>query len=121
MLRAMCIVFLFLLAACSSAPVSTIDDSPPKDLIPHAKMVTVMVDVHLLEAGITIHDGNAATTGKPKEPIPFYDVMKKNGVTKDQYDRSFRYYSLHLDEMNRLYDEVLSELTRIQTREAQKK
>lgn len=121
MLRPIFLVLILLVAGCTSSSVKPVDDAAPTDLIPHDKMVHLLVDVHLLEAAITVRTGKAITENKPTDPMPYYDIMKKHGVTYEQYQRSFKYYSLHLDEFNRIYDEVLSEITQIQVREAKKK
>jgi len=89
-------------------------ETPPADLIPQEKMVPLLVDVHLLEASISL-----TQTPDPKRPVfGHYDIFKKHGVTHAQYESSIAWYSSQLDEFDKMYEEVLNELSRRQAREA---
>lgn len=103
----------------------------PEDLIPEEKMVQVLVDVHLLEAALSIRTPQATHTRGPitmehfqdtslpnfsadpntKDPLPLYDIFKKHGVTKKQYESSMKWYCSEPDKLSLLYDEVITELT----------
>jgi hypothetical protein len=107
----------------------------PDDLIPEEKMVLVLADVHLLEASLAVRSTNPVPVrmrlpqqflhdsvpppiqpiGEKKNPLPYYDIFKKNGVTKKQYEESMMWYSANPEKLNALYDEVIIELTKRQT------
>ena len=50
-------------------------------------------------------------------PIGWYDVFKKHGITKEQYESSMNWYSANPQTLNHLYDEVITELTTRQLKE----
>lgn len=120
---------LFFLFACNEAPVDAVPK--PDDLIPEEKMVQVLVDVHLLEAALNVRTPQVSrphrpiTLELPKDtviraviadpnappPIAWYDIFKKHGVTKSQYEASMKWYSSQPEKLNKLYDDVITELT----------
>ncbi|QTN37837.1 DUF4296 domain-containing protein [Cryomorphaceae bacterium] len=85
----------------------------PADVLGKAKMVDVMVDVHLAE-GIekttiltldsTIISGQAV-----------YDFLyEKHGITEEEYTRSFEWYSEHLKEFDEVYARVIEKLNQME-------
>lgn len=106
--------------------------SEPAGLIPEDKIVQVLADVHLLEATLSIRSPQPSMTRTPfdphrdttvraivqeamnKEPIGFYDIFKKHGVTRKQYETSMQWYSAKPEKLNELYDKVIVELTKRQ-------
>jgi len=109
-----CIVFLY---SCSS-----IDERPsiPDTVLSQEKMAEVMVDVHLLEASLNVSayskDQVAVNTIKPNS-----DVLKKNNVTKIQYDESFAFYSKNPLLLTEIYQLVLNNLSKMQAEVMTKK
>lgn len=124
------VLLLLFSVACGRKETPVADK--PDDLIPREKMVSVLADIHLLEAAIGITNGAAPpmpimhmgqgpmdakvppVIQKQKE-LGYYDVFKRNGVTREQYDRSMKWYTAHPEELSVLYDDVITELTRRQT------
>jgi hypothetical protein len=104
----------------------------PAGLIAEDKMVQVLADVHLLEATLAIRspqqpmprthiDPHRDTTVRAivqevmnKEPIGYYDIFKKRGLTRKQFDTSLQWYSSQPEKLNALYDKVIVELTKRQ-------
>ena len=115
------IVFLYvltclLLVSCTADTQVAIPDS----VLPQDKMVAVMVDVHLLEATMNLNVFNVDRT-VAEEPAPGFDVLKKNGITKQQFDESYNFYSQHPALLNDVYEMVLNELSRMQAETINKK
>lgn len=83
-------------------------------------MVDVMLDIHLLEASMSLNvasvDKNTATN-----PTPSFDVLKKNKISKKQYDESFDFYSQHPELLNEVYQLVLNDLSKMQAEVLNKK
>ena len=92
----------------------------PDTILPKQKMAEVLLDVHLLEATMNL---NITNPDKPTSgnPMPVFDVLKKNKVSKKQYDESFNFYSQHPDLLNELYELVLNELSKMQAQVVNKK
>lgn len=113
MKKALPLLFLLFigLAACNSGnPETGKSDVPPADLIPREAMVKVLKDVHLLEATLAARKTAVGIT----DPVGDYDVFKKNGVTREQYDNSIAWYSKHLEAFKEIYNTVFDELKREQ-------
>jgi hypothetical protein len=101
----------------------------PADLIPEDKMIQVLADVHLLEAatsfraprGVTHSPFSITAEGQTPMPVPteqktlaYYDIFAKYGYTRDQYERSNKWYMQDAAHYSAIYDEVINELTRLQ-------
>lgn len=104
----------------------------PVDLIPEDKMILVLTDVHLLEGAIGFNVPRPASimpnimNGEQirqipavtdQKAMPYYDIFKKHGVTRLQFEESFRWYSMDTEKFTLMYDEVINELVRRQAEE----
>lgn len=119
------IVFLF---SCHSEKEKSVPK--PDDMIEHDVMVQVLADVHLLEGalltrlpapairGPMMHDPSFVRQLPPDSnkiaSMPYYDIFKKRGVTRRQYESTMKWYCANPDELSALYDEVIAELTKRQ-------
>lgn len=85
----------------------------PDTVLSKQKMAQVMVDIHLLEGSMSLNGTNADKI-TPENPSPNFDVLKKNNISKKQYDESFDFYSQHPALLNEVYDLVLNDLSKMQ-------
>ncbi len=130
----MAVLFTF---SCNQSKIKGVEK--PDDLIPEDKMVQVLADVHLLEAALNIrfsqtnqHTGQGpiemmhhqdtvqpvfSLDGNAKYPLGYYDIFKKEGVTKKQYESSMKWYCADPANLSKMYDDVIIELTKRQTKE----
>lgn len=86
------------------------DTTKPADMIPEAKMVQILADVHVMESLIE------SNISYPDTAVMVYNrehknILKKHGVSNAQFTRSYNYYGSHLEEMDKLYEIVLDTLT----------
>jgi hypothetical protein len=124
---------LFAFASCGEKePVIKVSIEEPEDLIPQDKMIQVIADVHLLEAALQYSSPRPASRQPfsitPTEqipqslpanekPLPYYDVFAKYGYTRDQYERSLKWYAQDPVLYGEIYDEVINELVLRQAKE----
>lgn len=75
------------------------------------KMVAILADIHLLEAQ---HQGNQLNEkGRVYNTIVGYEkIFHKHSVTAEQFYDAFSYYKNHPEEMDELYQEVIDQTTR---------
>ncbi len=92
----------------------------PDTILAKKKMAEVMLDVHLLEASMSLNISNADKVSAGN-PTPNFDVLKKNNISKKQYDESFYFYSQHPDLLNEVYQIVLNDLSKMQAQVVNKK
>ena len=106
-----------LFCACTS-----IEERPsiPDSVLSQEKMAEVMVDVHLLEAALNVsaYSRDQIVTNPI---IPNSDVLKKNNVTKIQYEESFAFYSKNPLLLTEVYQLVLNNLSKMQAEVMNKK
>ncbi len=99
----------FLFFSCSEKKTEEI----PVNILSKQKMSEVMLDLHLLEASMSLNAVGAEST-TAVGPSPNYDVLKKNKISKTQYDESFDYYSKHPAILVEIYEHVLNDLSKMQ-------
>jgi len=110
-MRYILIVLLVVLFSCKEK----LPEQIPDYVIPKDKMAEVMVDIHLIEASMSLNvvssDSSAAF---PVNALPDIDIFKKYNITKSQYDTSYVYYTQHPKQFGEVYDMVLNEISKMQ-------
>jgi hypothetical protein len=111
-------LFSFFLISCEGNDEVKI----PPDILPKEKMAEVFVDIHLMEAAMNLNLGSIdkASVGTPNE-IPPIDVFKKNGITKQQFDESYTFYSRYPEVLTEVFQIVLDDLSKMQAEAMKKK
>ena len=83
----------------------------PDNILSKEKMAQVITDIHLAEA-------QANLTVKPdtslKEKPSFQKIFEKDSVTKQQYEESLSFYIDHPELLEKVYQEALNELSKMQ-------
>jgi hypothetical protein len=103
---------LFLFCACGSKTEKT---KIPDNIIPPDKMVSVIVDFHLIEASIGIEQQNGGDVNGMSN-FRYNSVMKKHKINRKQLSDSFMFYTRHMKEMDKIYKQVVVELSTMQSR-----
>jgi hypothetical protein len=107
-------LIVLIIQSCS-APVVII----PNDVLSQDKMVSVLTDVHLAEAAITLKFTNKDTS--KLQAATFYNfIYKAHKTTKEQFTKSYDFYVSHPELLNKIYDDVLIELSKKQGEAAKK-
>jgi len=101
MLKYITLFFSVLLLACNSTP---------SGIIPPDKMATVLTDVHLT-------DGELGSVAQMPDSIYKYGmarylaIFKKYNTDSAQFNRSYKYYTIHPGVMSDIYDKVFKNIT----------
>lgn len=85
--------------------------SIPDHVLPKEKMVQVITDIHIAEAEINL---NAIPDSAFKKSIYFEEIFKEHQITKRQYEESLAFYIDHPEILNKIYEQVLNDLSKIQ-------
>ena len=106
---------LLLLPACQRPE----EPTPPADLVPREKMVTLLADTHLLEAQVE------STHLSPDSARALYlsqqkDLLWRAEVSDSAFQRSYRYYAIHGKDLDEIYGAVIDTLTSREKRFAPK-
>ena len=102
---------LILQFACSN-PEEQIKRS---DIIPEEDLVPLLVDIHLSEGLQLLSKVRKKYPGR--DSISNYiDVINKHGFEKEDFDKTIHFYSNKPDELNEIYELVISELSKMEER-----
>ena len=80
-------------------------------VLPADSMVTLLTDLHLA-------DGVIIMLKDKKQPIKHLSneyleaVLQKHSVDTDQFEESMRYYAYHTEELDDVYERVITELSK---------
>ena len=107
-LSALCLGGL-LLSSCSKK-----EEKIPENILSKEKMIAVMVDVQMAEASIQNRSLSITDSTKLIAAGYYKNLFEKNKITEQQFRESFLYYSHHLDLLNKIYEEVINELSKKQ-------
>lgn len=107
------ILFIALLSASCDSLLS----SKPSDTLTEQQMTDVLVDIHLTEATLKIADETAARLNDTTQlRMRFAQVFIKHDINPDDFNTSLTYYLEHIEEIDKIYVEVISRLTEIEAK-----
>jgi hypothetical protein len=89
-------------------------------IIPEKKFVSLLTDVHLLEAGLMTQRNKGQQDRKWAEAA-YRSLFIRYHVTKSQFTRNLEYYQKDTRSFNRIYDTVISHINRQKSKEKEKK
>ena len=111
-------------------------DVPPAGILVADSMASVLAEIHLLEAAISIrvptsvHPMNLpGMPNLPQDPsftdvkqenidsIGYYNIFSTFHITRQQYDSSMKWYCTHPAALSSLYEKVETELTKREMKE----
>lgn len=110
------LVFICLITAVSCND----EKALPEGILPVDKMAEVMVDANLLEASLAQNVNTGIKVDTTTSKIDF-EIFKKHNITQEQFQKSFDYYTEHLDSLDKIYELVLIELSKMQAEVMNKK
>lgn len=103
-----------LIIAVLGASCNSILNSKPSALLSEEEMTEVLVDIHLTEAALKVaNDSLARLNDTTKIRILFANVFEKHDVDPDDFNSSLDYYLQHIDELDKIYVEVINRLTEL--------
>ncbi len=88
-------------------------EARPRDLFSEAKMVEVMVDVHIFEA-MERNDKMSADSLAVFVETNYEEIFKKHGIKEEQFKRTFDYYEHNPAKMDELMTKVIDELSKME-------
>jgi len=99
---------LFLLAACGKTLPKV-----PSDIIQQKKMIQILVEVHIADA--VLEHINGTDKRVPEQTTAMYNQIYKNyGITREDFLKSYYFYETQPELMDKLYEELLTELSKKQ-------
>lgn len=86
----------------------------PANVLSSEKFTQVLVDFAMAEAAANMNIKNVPVI--KIDSTYAFNPLKENNITKSQYDTTLAFYSAHTDLYKKIYEDVLTELSKIQTR-----
>ncbi len=109
-IRWITLFFIILALACHQPK----DRITKTDIIPKENLVPILVEIHLADALLQMSIVRQNYPGR--DSISNYqDILQKHGYSKRMFDHTIEFYENDPDELNDLYEEVISELTQLQS------
>ncbi len=85
-----------------------------KAVIPKDDFIPILVDMHLMDGMIS--KGEIREDIIKSDTIDYYKaLLRQHGYTKTQFDSSVVYYSRDLKKFERIYQQVIARLNRMET------
>ncbi len=90
-----------------------IENSSQKDIINREKIVKIIVDIHIADAAISV---NSVYKRKKIEEIKSYysSIFEKHNITKKEFETSIAYYTENTDIYEKICEEVIVVLTKME-------
>src|SRR5579875_1353325 len=96
-------LLLFFLVACSR-------DDAPDDLIEEDQFISLLTDIHIADG--YLNSGPQVPDSLSYRGTGLYGaIFKKHQVDSVQFRKSYQYYAVHLQQMSRIYQAVVTQLT----------
>jgi hypothetical protein len=89
--------------------VSCDTETRPSSIIEKNKMIDIMAEVLVLETYYQSLPGNPASNKHALDSTVDL-VFKKSGITKNDFEESYRFYSLDLAEFKKMQAEIMEKL-----------
>ncbi len=103
------VIGILLFSSCNTKNENKTTDG----IIPESKMITIITDLHIIDATINIKHINKRNNNKKITKYYNY-VLKKYGYNRIQFNKSIEYYSGEPEKLDKIYDKVLEELSKKQ-------
>ena len=103
------VVLLFSLASCYQ----TVSE-PDFDMslvLPPCTMVALLADMHTIDALIEVQKNRTAPESHLSNEY-FHAVLDKHHIDQKIFEESIRYYSYHVEELDKIYEKVVVVMSR---------
>lgn len=88
--------------------------SKPSGTLSESKMVDVLVDMHITEATVKFGvDSTSHAVDTTEARNRFAEVFRNHSIKPEEFNTSLNYYLEHVEEMDKIYADVINKLTEI--------
>jgi len=84
-----------------------------KEVLDDEQFAQVLADIHLADA-VLVEKGYSIVNDSAKIKMYYRDIFKKNNISAAQFDTTLKYYTVHADKYDLVYDKVLEILSKRQ-------
>ncbi|MEO8587837.1 MAG: DUF4296 domain-containing protein [Flavobacteriales bacterium] len=105
-MRTLLPLIVMLLVACDGGGTGSSGDVLDREKFKEVLLGATLIEARINHELIVDHQSSAPTNQY------YEDLFKEQGITKEQFSRSFDHYAARPAEMKAIYDEILTELSR---------
>lgn len=103
---------LLLFITLLTASCNSILSSKPTGTLSEEQMIGILVDLHLTEATLRLgNDSMLRLNDTTNQRIRFAEVFRKHDILPDNFNTSLNYYIKHIEQLDKIYVEVINQLT----------
>ena len=111
-------LFLLLLPILIGSCTQKLNREPeaPADLIPRDTMVSIFVDLRLMDAVINYEQRQG---NRKINDIKYYlhnSILDKYGINREQFEQSFTYYQTDLEVIDQIYADAITRLSKVKSK-----
>jgi hypothetical protein len=88
---------------------------PPEDLIPQNEMVDIIVDLHLMDAVLQSSQKRGDSEMESKKYYLYESILEKYDITREQFESSMEYYQQNLENIDAIYADVITKLSKLKS------
>lgn len=113
LLAVLCLATAALAYACSPKPVDAPDSRIPANVLSEKEFAKVLTDFALAESAANLNVKNVPN--QRLDTVYAFDPLKDNHLSKARYDSTVLFYAAHTDLYKKVYENVLTNLSNLQT------
>jgi hypothetical protein len=87
-------------------------------VIPQDSMVILMTDLQLVDGAVNLKSRSGKSLSDYANAYTD-QVLEKHGVSREEFTESIRYYSFHIEKMDKIYEEVIIRLGKTESEATQ--
>lgn len=110
------LLFLFLsfiLCSCYQESIDNMNIDESR-VIPPEKMEPLLTDLFLVEGAVSyMADKGTPIDGYSKKY--FEEVLEKHDVTRKEFEESIKYYTYHIQKLDKIFENVIVNLSKLET------
>lgn len=80
-------------------------------VLPADSMITLLTDLHLAEGAVNALKSKEHPAGHLSSEY-FETILEKHSINKDIFEESMRYYAFHSEELDKIYEQVIIDLSK---------
>ena len=84
-----------------------------KERLSPDKMTEIIIDIHMADGIMSVQRIRKDLEIEPNDL--YANIMKKHGVSMEQFENSVDYYSLHMKKYTKIYNEVIKHFSQMET------
>ena len=106
-------VILSVAVACGLTSCRESVTSLPDGVMDEEQMVDFLSEAYLLEGFYAIETGNHPSLVSDEVSAAYQELLDAHGLTEEQFEKSMTYYSEHLDQYDKIHQQVIERLDEV--------